>query len=150
MARFVQYRDLMCTAPGCRRRAEACDVDHIARHPTGPTCPCNLHPLCRRHHRMKHLSGATVVRLPTGETVWTMPTGHVVTRPPTPPLQRPLVRRRPRGQDTPTRSSPWATADLDRADSGLGALRAAVEGAQQAVAEPGTTRQGWADGEPPF
>ena len=52
-------------------------------------------------------------------------------------------------QDTPTRRSRWATADLDRAAGGLGALRAAVEAGQQKVAEPGRT-QSWAGGEPPF
>lgn len=89
--RFVRHRDTTCTAPGCRRTAVRCDVDHIVPHPLGPTCPCNLHPVCRRHHRMKHLTGVTVVRRPNGDTIWTLPTGHVVTRPPRPPLLRPRV-----------------------------------------------------------
>ena len=90
--RFIRHRDTTCTAPGCRRTAVRCDVDHIVPHPLGPTCPCNLHALCRRHHRMKHLTGVRVARQPTGDTVWTMPTGHVVTRLARPPLLRPRVR----------------------------------------------------------
>ncbi|KRB74959.1 hypothetical protein ASE01_16415 [Nocardioides sp. Root190] len=37
--------------------AVKCDIDHeIPHHTGGPTCPCNLDPLCRRHHRAKTFS----------------------------------------------------------------------------------------------
>ena len=43
-----------CTYPGCTRIAQSCDLDHIVPYATGgTTCLCNLHPLCRRHHRLK-------------------------------------------------------------------------------------------------
>jgi hypothetical protein len=56
---FVRTADTYCTYPGCRTQAWHCDIDH--RRPYdhdnpnegGPTCTCNLHSLCRRHHRLK-------------------------------------------------------------------------------------------------
>jgi len=49
----VQIRDGSCTFATCSRPAVACDLDHEIPHPRGPTSGDNLHPLCRRHHRMK-------------------------------------------------------------------------------------------------
>ena len=50
----VQIRDHTCRAPYCNRRAERCDLDHAVPYAHGgATCPCNLVPLCRRHHRAK-------------------------------------------------------------------------------------------------
>jgi hypothetical protein len=50
--------------PGCRRRADLCDLDHTTPWPTGPTTASNLGPLCRRHHNQKtrrrwHLANTT-------------------------------------------------------------------------------------------
>ena len=79
-ARFVRARTPRCTAPGCRVPAARCDLDHVVRHPDGPTCPCNLTPLCRRHHRMKHRSTSwrrwRVHRCEAGHLHWTSPLGH--------------------------------------------------------------------------
>jgi len=79
-ARLVRARTPRCTAPGCRVPAARCDLDHVLRHPDGPTCPCNLTPLCRRHHRMKHRTKAwrrwRVHRCEASHVHWTSPLGH--------------------------------------------------------------------------
>ncbi|MFJ9317162.1 DUF222 domain-containing protein [Pimelobacter simplex] len=50
----VELRDHTCRFPYCTRPATRCDLDHATPHGRGgPTCPCNLVPLCRRHHRAK-------------------------------------------------------------------------------------------------
>jgi hypothetical protein len=131
MDRFIRLRDRHCTAPGCRRSAWRCDLDHIRRHPDGPTCPCNLHPLCRRHHRLKHETPTSVTRRPDGTTVWTYPTGHAYLVAPTPVLQRPRVRARTRVGTRavePYRNPPPHT---DHAAADLEALSAAVTGQGQ-------------------
>ena len=62
IARQVKLRDHHCVFPHCTRPAERCDLDHIDAHADGGvTCPCNLAPLCRGHHRLK-----TAGRAPTG------------------------------------------------------------------------------------
>ncbi|GLY31380.1 HNH endonuclease signature motif containing protein [Kineosporia sp. NBRC 101731] len=49
LGRFQQ-----CVHPGCGRDAAQCDVDHaIPFAKGGKSCPCNLVPLCRFHHRLK-------------------------------------------------------------------------------------------------
>ncbi len=53
LARLVRARHPECRMPGCRRSAEACDLDHAVPHPAGETSLDNLGPLCRRHHVMK-------------------------------------------------------------------------------------------------
>ncbi|MGE5830382.1 MAG: DUF222 domain-containing protein, partial [Micromonosporaceae bacterium] len=54
-AAFVRARDITCRAPGCRRRARRCDIDHIHDYAHGGhTIVSNLCCLCRRHHRAKH------------------------------------------------------------------------------------------------
>ena len=60
--RQVTERDHHCVFPHCTKPAERCDLDHIEPHADGgATCPCNLAPLCRGHHRLK-----TAGRAPTG------------------------------------------------------------------------------------
>jgi hypothetical protein len=55
MKRLIQARHRRCVHPGCRIPAIQCDIDHrVAVIDGGPTCPCNLAPLCRHHHRAKH------------------------------------------------------------------------------------------------
>jgi uncharacterized protein DUF222 len=56
--RVVAFHQV-CRHPGCARRAQSCDVDHVVRFPEGRTCPCNLMPLCRAHHRLKTHGGWT-------------------------------------------------------------------------------------------
>jgi hypothetical protein len=104
LLRLVQARAPRCEWPGCGRRASrpghaaGCDVDHDLAWPAGPTCPCNLGPLCRRHHRIKQ-QGWTKQRQRDGSVRWTDPTGRSWTSPnqhhpvhpirPVPPLPPP-------------------------------------------------------------
>lgn len=74
---YLVARDRRCRFPGCRRRAEACDVDHSVPHPHGPTASCNCACLCRRHHRMKTHGGWHLELSPDGLCTWTSPTGRV-------------------------------------------------------------------------
>jgi len=46
---LIRARNATCTAPGCVRRAAACDLDHTdPHHQGGRTCECNLAPRCKR------------------------------------------------------------------------------------------------------
>lgn len=53
----VALRDGGCAFPWCHRKARHTDCDHTIPWKSdgsgGPTCTCNLAPLCRRHHRAK-------------------------------------------------------------------------------------------------
>lgn len=74
---MVECRDQTCRFPGCRRPAYRCDLDHTIPHDqAGPTCPCNLSALCRRHHRLKQREGWELHQLSPGVLVWMTPTGH--------------------------------------------------------------------------
>ncbi len=79
---LVQAREQCCTFPGCRRRAITCEVDHRTPHAEGgPTCECNLHPLCKHHHRLRD-RGFTPTLIDPGTglpiTQWVTPTGRVI------------------------------------------------------------------------
>jgi hypothetical protein len=92
LARFVRVRTTRCAAPGCRRVAAGCDLDHVVRWPEGPTCACNLAPLCRHHHGMKHERGWQV-RWATDDArdstlLWTSPLGWAYETRPEPLLRR--------------------------------------------------------------
>ncbi len=87
--RHIRARDRTCTFPGCRRPAARCELDHItAWADGGTTSENNLHPLCSRHHHLKHDTRWTVRRNTDGSTRWQAPTGHVYERPP--PDQLPI------------------------------------------------------------
>ncbi len=46
---LIRARTTTCTAPGCRRPAAACDLDHTVPYDQGGrTCECNLAPRCNR------------------------------------------------------------------------------------------------------
>ncbi|NYJ00350.1 hypothetical protein HNR19_001048 [Nocardioides thalensis] len=76
-ARQVLLRDQTCIFPGCGRPAEACDLDHVIPHAKGGvTCPCNLAPVCRGHHRVKTHHGWTYWVLAPGVYYWRGRTGH--------------------------------------------------------------------------
>ncbi|MEZ0578610.1 hypothetical protein [Nocardioides sp. MH1] len=78
----VQLRDPHCVFPHCTKPAQRCDLDHIHPHHTGgPTCPCNLAPLCRGHHRMKTAHHATYQVLHPGTYHWTLPTSSYLVDP---------------------------------------------------------------------
>ena len=59
MRNLATAADPCCVWPNCSRRAVSCDLDHRVPFDHdrpehgGPTCPCNIAPLCRRHHRLK-------------------------------------------------------------------------------------------------
>ena len=76
-ARQVLLRDHTCVFPGCTRPAESCDLDHVVPHSQGGvTCPCNLAPCCRAHHRLKtHQTGWTYQVLAPGIYHWHGRTG---------------------------------------------------------------------------
>ncbi|MFI7743066.1 HNH endonuclease signature motif containing protein [Kocuria rhizosphaericola] len=58
LRRLVELRDGTCRFPGCRRRAEGCELDHtVAWADGGTTAEHNLAALCRHHHRVKHREG---------------------------------------------------------------------------------------------
>ncbi|MFD1250667.1 HNH endonuclease, partial [Nocardioides ginsengisoli] len=64
--------------PRCGRKAKTCDLDHAKPHRKGgPTCPCNLVPLCRRHHRAKTHSRWRYKVTKPGTYTWTSPHGFL-------------------------------------------------------------------------
>ncbi|WP_028656916.1 HNH endonuclease signature motif containing protein [Nocardioides sp. J54] len=72
----VQLRDHTCRFPSCTTPAQRCDLDHAIEHNKGgPTCPCNLVPLCRRHHRAKTHGTWTYRVLRPSHYLWTSPNG---------------------------------------------------------------------------
>jgi hypothetical protein len=75
-AEFVRARDRTCRAPGCRRPAIRCDIDHLKdwAH-LGPTVVSNLCCLCRLHHRAKHVGRYLPTRTALGVS-WTTPRGR--------------------------------------------------------------------------
>ncbi|WP_183097994.1 HNH endonuclease signature motif containing protein [Nocardioides pelophilus] len=77
LRRRVELRDHTCRAPHCNRRAERCDLDHAHPHAAGgSTCPCNLVPLCRRHHRAKTFGYWRYVIVQPGTYLWSSPHGQ--------------------------------------------------------------------------
>mgnify|MGYP003333776735 FL=1 len=73
----VALRDHSCRFPHCTRPATRCDIDHRQPHDRGgPTCPCNLVPLCRRHHRAKTHSAWRYETPAPATYVWTSPNGY--------------------------------------------------------------------------
>jgi hypothetical protein len=70
-----------CVFPWCQRRARRADCDHIdpaAR--GGPTCDCNIAPLCRRHHRAKTHTRWRYDKTDDTSFVWRSPNGLVFGR----------------------------------------------------------------------
>jgi Domain of unknown function (DUF222) len=81
---LARIRRTTCSHPGCRRAATRCDLDHaIPYGKGGRTCPCNLHPLCRRHHAAKQAPGWALALDPTGTATWITPAGRRYTTTPT-------------------------------------------------------------------
>jgi hypothetical protein len=90
LRRLLIVRRPRCEWPGCGIRATRCDLDHDLPWPYGPTCACQVGPLCRRHHRVKQL-GWTKHRTGDGAVRWTSPTGRTWTSPsPHQPPQAPV------------------------------------------------------------
>jgi hypothetical protein len=80
---LIRARTATCSAPGCGGQAVFCDLDHVVPYPAGLTCECNLHPLCRRHHRCKQAPGWHVRETQPGIMRWTTPAGRTHTTTPT-------------------------------------------------------------------
>ena len=77
LVKLVKTRNPTCSAPGCRRSAGRCDLDHTrAWEDGGFTCECNLAPLCRRHHRAKQADGWRLEQTEPGALSWTLPSGR--------------------------------------------------------------------------
>jgi hypothetical protein len=74
---LVEVRQRTCFAPGCRRPAGRCDIDHtIPFDQGGVTCDCNTAPGCRRHHRCKQTPGWRVTQDQPGVMTWRLPGGR--------------------------------------------------------------------------
>jgi hypothetical protein len=65
-----------CVFPWCTRPARRCDQDHgVPYDERGPTCDCNLAPLCRFHHRLKTHGRWLFTRLDETAVLWRSPNG---------------------------------------------------------------------------
>jgi hypothetical protein len=85
LAHLVKIRSPACTAPGCRRSAHVCDLDHLVPYDQGGrTCACNLHPACRRDHQLKQQPGWHAEMSPDGTVTWSLPHGRAYTTKPEP------------------------------------------------------------------
>jgi hypothetical protein len=74
LCRLVRLRQRTCSFPGCRRPAVRCDLDHSVPYDAGgPTCECNLAPLCRRHHQAKQAPGWHLAQDQPGVMTWRLP-----------------------------------------------------------------------------
>jgi hypothetical protein len=85
LGHLVTIRNQTCTAPGCRRSAHGCDLDHLIPYDKGGrTCDCNLHPACRRDHQLKQLPGWGAEMAGDGRVTWFLPHGRAYTTRPEP------------------------------------------------------------------
>jgi hypothetical protein len=84
----LHVRQRTCSAPGCRRAAERCDLDHTKPYAQGGrTCECGMAPLCRRHHRAKQAQGWRLEQPAPGELIWRLPHGRTYRVEPDPYLE---------------------------------------------------------------
>jgi hypothetical protein len=75
---LIEARDQTCRFPGCRQPAWRGDLDHTTPfHRGGLTCPCNLGPLCRRHHRLKQEQHWKLAQTSPGTFQWKTPAGRI-------------------------------------------------------------------------
>ncbi|WP_345218795.1 DUF222 domain-containing protein [Georgenia halophila] len=133
LARAVTARETTCTFPGCRRRAEYADLDHITSYDPrladklAQTSETNLHPLCRKHHNLKTTRRWNVTRNADGSLTWTATTtGHTYTHHAEPPAGAPPPRTcatdtaryapPPRTPATPSPRTGNGDDDQDRSD----------------------------------
>ncbi|NPC96167.1 HNH endonuclease signature motif containing protein [Nocardioides sp. zg-DK7169] len=80
LAEQTRLAQPVCAFPSCERPARRCDTDHVTAHGDGgPTCSCNLAPLCRRHHRAKTHTAWTYDKTDAATYLWRSPHGlHLV------------------------------------------------------------------------
>ncbi|MEZ5117753.1 MAG: DUF222 domain-containing protein [Candidatus Nanopelagicales bacterium] len=82
---LVTARDTTCTFPGCTIPSVHTDLDHATEFNGANTTAANLHPACRRHHRIKtHTTWEASPDPGSGRIRWTSPTGHTYPTPPDP------------------------------------------------------------------
>jgi hypothetical protein len=84
LRRFTAVRAPLCEWASCGQAAASCDSEHDLAWPHGPTCACNLGPLCRRHHRIKQALLTLGGRKTGGQhglVTWTSPTGRTASGP---------------------------------------------------------------------
>ena len=83
---FIVARDRTCRFPGCRRRADRCQIDHAeAWDDDGSTSAANLGALCVRHHQLKTHGGWQITRSRAdGSCIWTSPEGRTYEHEPPP------------------------------------------------------------------
>ncbi|HEY1618672.1 MAG TPA: HNH endonuclease signature motif containing protein [Streptosporangiaceae bacterium] len=75
---LIEARDQACRFPGCRQPAWRGDLDHTTPfHCGGLTCPCNLGPLCRRHHRLKQQQHWALTQTTPGTFRWKTSAGRI-------------------------------------------------------------------------
>lgn len=71
-----------CVFPHCNRPASRCDHDHVIAYnhtnpdTGGPSCDCNIAPLCRHHHQLKTHAGWHYTVLDTALWLWSDPHGQ--------------------------------------------------------------------------
>jgi hypothetical protein len=75
LQRLVRARDGTCRFFGCTVPAARCDIDHVIKHPRGPTEEPNLMCLCRHHHRLKQQERWQVAMTEGAVVTWTTPVG---------------------------------------------------------------------------
>lgn len=93
LRRFVVARDRTCRFPGCARRADRCQMDHlVAWDDGGSTDRDNIGPLCVRHHQLKTFARWQAQVTPDGCVEWTSPHGRTYLWHP-PPITTPRARR---------------------------------------------------------
>ncbi|HEY1619535.1 MAG TPA: HNH endonuclease signature motif containing protein [Streptosporangiaceae bacterium] len=74
---LIDARDQTCRLPGCRQPAWRGDLDHTTPfHRGGLTCPCNLGPLCRRHHQLKQQLHWALTQTQPGTFRWKTSAGR--------------------------------------------------------------------------
>jgi hypothetical protein len=70
-------RDGTCVFPWCTRPATSCDDEHTVPYERGgPTCSCNIAPVCRGHHRAKTHGGWVYRFIRPGIYLWVSPHGY--------------------------------------------------------------------------
>ena len=150
LKRRLRARDGTCRFPGCRRRAERCDLDHtVAWVEGGPTAADNLAHLCRHHHVLKHRDGPLGrwrVRhrrreSPEGVLEWTSPAGRVhVTYPQQ--HHHPVLSPLRIADDLPVDGGPPGRAGTGRAVTGCGPVDTPQDRALRRPTSPGPPPRG--------
>jgi len=77
-AGYIKARDRTCRAPGCRRPALWCDLDHRQQYAHGGASHrANICSLCPRHHTLRHEHGFTYHHVGHGSYLIQSPTGQI-------------------------------------------------------------------------